>query len=60
LEEKSKSPVQISAFCQDVLPLRSLRATIQDKIFHCHFVRAKDTSARSAGHWMASELPATR
>ncbi len=50
-KKNQKARFKISAFCQDViLLLRSLRATIQGKIFHCHFVRAKGTSTRSAGH----------
>jgi hypothetical protein len=55
---KIKKPSPNPAFCQDViLLLRSLRATIQGKSFHCHFVRAAGPFARSADHWIASELP---
>jgi hypothetical protein len=48
---KIKKPGPNRAFCRDViLLLRSLRATIQGKIFHCHFVRAEGASTRSSGH----------
>jgi hypothetical protein len=44
---KIKKPGPNPALCHDVtLLLRSLRATIQGKIFHSHFVRAEGPSAR--------------
>jgi hypothetical protein len=46
-----KKPGPNPAFCQDViLLLRSLPATIQGKIFHCHFMRAEGPFARSEDH----------